>query len=390
MQAALGENGHVLEELYAGLQEYGECGYCGTLPADKPEDKSEDKKACKNCGELIEIGRKLLKTNKIFFTTDKLSHFNEMIRISEKDDKEFGYLTEYIPGNPLMSLPYTAPLKNNNDLCTFGDIAENAEGDKKLAMFKADIDNLGLIFTSSWGEGAENKISFSRYAQLSRHLHYFFSGFIAGFISDNPDHPEYNENIYTVFSGGDDLCIIGAWDTIMRFAADFRKNFSAFTNNNPSVTLSGGIAMFSPSLPVRSAAAMAEEALEKAKDRKDEKKTVKNGISVFGVTLSWEEYEESLEDAKKIVQYMDNKQVSSAVVYKMIDFANRAQMVRKGSLRNMVWMSNYRYTLARNIKPEHKDALKFFHKFSVSPEVMEKSRIAVSYALYINRKGKEE
>jgi len=395
MQAVLGKHGYVLEDLYAGLHEYGECDYCGTLPAVIKLEE-EKKKICENCDELITIGGKLLKANKkankIILKTEELSSFHEMILIPEKGDKEyeeFGYMTEYKPGCPLISLPYAAPFKNENVLCTFQDIADKAKGDKKLAMFKADIDNLGLIFTSSFGD----RISFSRYAQLSRHLHYFFSGFIADFISDNPDHPEYGKNIYTVFSGGDDLCIIGAWDTIMRFAADFRKNFSAFTNNNPSVTLSGGIAMFSPRLPVRSAAAMAEEALEKAKDRKekkDEKKIVKNGISVFGVTVSWDEYEESLKDAKKIVQYMDDKQVSSAVVYKMIDFANRAQMVRNGSLRDMVWMSNYRYTVARNIKPEYKDALEFFHKFSVCPEVMEKSRIAVSYALYRNRKGKEE
>jgi len=316
-----------------------------------------------------------------------------MIRITEKDDKDFGYLTEYAPGNPLISLPYAAPFKKDkNDLCDFEDIADragdNGKGDKKLAMFKADVDNLGLIFTSSWGEGKDNKISLSRYAQLSRHLHYFFSAFIADFISNNPDHPEYKENIYTVFSGGDDLCIIGAWNTIMHFAADFRKSFSKFTNDNPSVTLSGGIAMFSPSLPVRSAEAMAEKALKNVKERKE-----KNGISVFGVTLNWKEYDESLEDAKAIANFMnekdDIKKVSSALVYKMIDFANRAQRKIK-SHRDMVWMSNYRYTMARNIKPENKEAIVLFDKFGVDPEAMKKSRVAASYALYINRGNKED
>ena len=391
MQAVIRKHGPVLEELYNDLQKNGIiCTCCETLAACP-----DDKKMCKNCRDLLKKGGQLIRVNKIVLKTGTLTPFSEMVSLLRKDDQQFGYLTEYSAGYPLMFLPYTAPLKENGSLRTFEDIAKGEKGDKgdnKLAMFRANIDNLGFVFTSScsWGEGAENKISFSRYAQLSRHLHYFFSAFLAGFISDNSDHPEYGKNIYTVFSGGDDLCVIGAWDTIMRFAADFRKNFSAFTNNNPSVTLSGGIALFGPRLPVRSAAAMAEEALEKAKDRKDEKKTVKNGISIFGVTVSWAEYEKSLEDAETIEKFIKNKEVSSAVVYKMIDFANRAQMVKNGSLRDMVWMSNYRYTLARNIKPENKKALKFFHKFGVTPEVMEKSRIAVSYALYRNRKGKEE
>jgi CRISPR-associated protein Csm1 len=208
-----------------------------------------------------------------------------------------------------------------------------------------------------------------------------------------------------VFSGGDDLCIIGAWDKIMHFAADFRENFSKFTNYNPSVTLSGGIAMFSPSLPVRSAAAMAEDALHDAKNRKKEDKNedeaedddpLKDGISAFGVTASWKDYGESLINAKEIVGYMEEKQgkkpvVSSAVVYKMIDFANRAQSAKKGNMRDMVWRSNYRYIISRNIDPEEKEALKFFLEFGAgSDDIMINSRIAVSYALYANRKVKEE
>jgi len=183
---------------------------------------------------------------------------------------------------------------------------------------------------------------------------------------------------------------LGAFDAVMYFAADFKKEFSAFTNNNPSVTISGGITLSGPGLPVRSIAAMAEEALGQAKNRKDEKtdKIVKNGVSVFGVTVSWEEYDQCLEDAETIIKYMEDEKVSSSVIYKMIDFANRAQKGKKKNLRDLLWMSNYRYVITRNIK--HKDVIEYFHKFGVSPDVMEKSRIAVSYALYYKRKGKEE
>jgi len=392
MQAALREHGHVLEERYADFKDSVECGYCGTLPGVLEPEEKKKKYRCENCDKLIDIGGDLLKANKkenkIILKTDKLAPFHEMVRVLEENDEGFGYLTAYKSGFPIMPLPYTAPFKNENELCDFEDIAQKAEGDKKLAMFKADIDNLGYIFSSAWGE---NGVSFSRYAQLSRQLHYFFSAFISYYINKH-----YKDTIYTVFSGGDDLCVVGAWDAVMRFASDFRKEFSKFTNNNPSVTLSGGIALFSPGLPVRSARAMAEEALDEAKDRKENDEPVKNGISVFGVTVSWEDYENSLKDAKEII----DKKVSSAVVYKMIDFAKRAGRVRNGStsekdmnwmrdLRDDLWKSNFWYNITRNIKFDDKKELKkvieFFKKFGKSPEEMEKSRIAVSYALYSNR-----
>jgi len=127
MQKVLEKEGHVLKEMYERLQKNGECKFCGTLPADKPADfESEDKKKmiCENCDELIKIGGKLLRADKIILKTGELSRFHEMVRLVEEDDKEFGYLTEYKAGSPLMSLPYAAPFKNKNELCNFNDIAK--------------------------------------------------------------------------------------------------------------------------------------------------------------------------------------------------------------------------------------------------------------------------
>jgi CRISPR-associated protein Csm1 len=251
-------------------------------------------------------------------------------------------------------------------------------------MFKADIDNLGLVFTSSMGEGKNNRMSFSRYAQLSRHLHYFFSAYYAQFVRNNP---EYNEKIYTVFSGGDDLCVLGAWDTVMRFAADFRKELDKFTNSNPSITLSGGIVLTSSSLPVRNIAEEAETALEEAKKRIVNGVLVKDGVSVFGVTVGWNEYKECLSDAKKIIQHLDSGKLTTGVVYKMIDFANRAKNVKEGKLRDLLWISNFKYMISRNIKDE--TVRTWFSGFGI-PGNIEKSRIAVSYALYARRNKKED
>jgi CRISPR-associated protein Csm1 len=392
MQAALAEDGAVLEGLYTNLRRNGECEYCGTLPNEKA-GKGKEENLCRSCADMAEIGGRLLHANgnKIILKTDSITTFGEMVTITDKNDHSFGYtINEYKAGLPLMFLPYTAPYKDNYNLLTFGEIADRAvsdditTGNKKLAMFKADVDNLGLIFNSSLGD----ELSLPNYAELSRRLHCFFSGFLAAFIRNNDD---FNRKIYTVFSGGDDVCVLGAWDTVMRFALEFRNAFATWTNNNPSVTLSGGIALAGPTLPVRNIAEEAEAALEEAKGRKNNVgDTIKNGISTFGVTVSWEDYAKSLEDAKQIIQYTEEGKVTSAVVYKMIDFANRAKRAGYGNLRDMLWMSNYRYIVIRNIKSDYKDAIQFFSAFGNSPDLMEKSRIAVSYALYTGRKGKEE
>ena len=70
----------------------------------------------------------------------------------------------------------------------------------------------------------------------------------------------------------------------------------------------------------------------------------------------------------------------------MIDLANRAKNVKQGNLRDLVWMSSFRY-MAQNIRD--KTDREWFIKFGATDSI-EKSRIAVSYALYKQRENKED
>jgi CRISPR-associated protein Csm1 len=202
----------------------------------------------------------------------------------------------------------------------------------------------------------------------------------------------YKERIYTVFSGGDDLCILGSWDTVLQFALDFRKALTKFTNNNPSVTISGGITLVNSKVPVKNIADEAEELLEKSKG-----KDGKNAITVFGTTVSWEEYEKCLEDGKYLQGQLESEKLSSGVIYKFLDFANRAEKTlgKKDNsgiadvselinMKDRIWKSNMIYVVTRNVKHDEKLKQKLLD-FGANPQSMVNSRIAVSYALYTQR-----
>lgn len=412
MQKVLKSKGFVLEKLYEKLQINGECPKCGVFPASNPEGNDEERQ-CKSCSKLIEIGGKLVKSAKVVLKCEKLCNFSDMVQLYEWDrDLKFYYsVNEYKAGQPLMNLPYVAPkfeyfsedeksslalvgqrnvIIEDSDLLTFEEISNLSFGNKKLAMFKADIDNLGLVFSQSFG----GRLSFSRYADLSHQLHYFFSSFYAWFVNNHTDRSgmPYKNRIYTVFSGGDDLCILGSWDAVMQFALDFQKELCKFTNNNPSVTISGGIALVNSKLPVRNIAEEAESLLNASKG-----KDGKNAITVFGTTVSWSEYEQCLKDGKFLDKMLKDNKVSTGVVYKFIDFANRAERTlgtKNGiadvselvnlNTKDRIWKSNMIYILARNVTD--KGLYEKLKGFGANAESMIKSRIAVSYALYMNRK----
>ena len=394
MQKALQKNGAVLHDFYEHLQKNGECPKCGVFAA------KEEGGECENCTALTEIGAKLVKSSWIKYDAEKLKPFgnNKMISIEkERAGKCFSSINDFVPGASVVHLPYSAPRNEDGTLLSFAQIAEKSTGNKKLAMFKADVDNLGLVFSSSLGE----RTSFSRYADMSHKLHYFFSAYYTHFLDTfsckmkSGDGSEkdvrYADVLYTVFSGGDDLCVIGAWDAVIQFARDFQKQFAVLTNNNPSLTLSAGIELASASTPVAMIADNAEAALEKSKDRKENGKTVKNAVTVFGTTVGWSDFSQEIENGMRLQSYLEREILSTGVVYKMLDFARRAERVQKGdvkdllNMRNRTWKSNFKYAAVRNIKD--KAALDWFLHFGTSPEEMIKSRIAVSYALYTQRKN---
>ena len=82
--------------------------------------------------------------------------------------------------------------------------------------------------------------------------------------------------------------------------------------------------------------------------------------------------------------------LSVGPVYKMLEFADRAEQIQKGNIKeilsqskNALWKSNLIYTVERNVKNEK--AKNILLGFGTDPLSMVKSRIAVTYSLYTQR-----
>jgi len=244
-------------------------------------------------------------------------------------------------------------------------------GQPMLACLKADLDRLGLLFS----EGIEGRdIAFARLASLSRFLDLFFKGHLTYRMEV---HGSAYRHVYTVFSGGDDLMLIGPWPVMFRLAADLRGWLDAFTGGNPAVTLSAGLALAHPKTPPSHMARAAEEALERAK------KAGRNRVTVLGRVLSWEALKEGLAVGDRLVAMLDREEHDSggvrllrSFVYRLLRHARSAERVAecaarvsakvgKGepsangrtagrseelSIADLTWRSHYTYDLYRNVE----------------------------------------
>ena len=205
------------------------------------------------------------------------------------------------------------------------------EKDPKLAIFKADVDNLGLIFKKGIKE-----MSISRYSHLSFMLDAFFA-------LEGSKTAESN-NIYLLFAGGDDLSAIGRYDEILKFAEEIEEKFKEWCGFNPALSLSGGVAIADVKFPVRRLVHYGEEELSKSKTRE------KNKITMFDISMPWDKFREQIKLACKLEEYRKNKWIAGGFSHFLIELYEKSPDGR-GYPREIVHPRPYlEYYLKRNFR----------------------------------------
>jgi len=312
-------------------------------------------------------------------------------------------------------------------LQTFGCIsAASAEwpdgtlGTQFLGVLRADVDNLGKLFSEGIGEVK----SLSRLATLSRMTDLFFSGWVNETLKSPPDDRRY-DRIYTVYAGGDDLCLVGPWDVIVDFARHLASEFERYVAGNPNVTLSAAITVTKPKFPIATSARNVGELLKAAKN------AGRNRFNLFGVIARWrdlpdwvdldDDLKDRLEEQRKHAmlllddlwpwaELLDEElccwreakparyPVSTGFAHRLLSYAEMARMWEQEeriSAEDMMYLARLAYDLGRNVVKS--DAVLEETKRSLSrltqlanKEVMASMRLPITYALYRNRERSRE
>lgn len=148
---------------------------------------------------------------------------------------------------------------------------------------------------------------------MSRMLEAFFSGYLNQMLEKD----DYS-NVYTVFSGGDDLFLIGPWDGMPRLALAIHDAFREFAAHNPCVTLSAAVILFDHKEHVAYMAERSEEQLECAKNQRLEmvypERTGRNSIVFMNDLFSWEDYRIQLNRMEMMKELILRKQIDTGIL----------------------------------------------------------------------------
>lgn len=291
-----------------------------------------------------------------------------------------------------------SPYLHPGEVFDFANIAELlTTGAHFLGVLKMDIDNLGMLFN----RGLEPR-TLVRVSALSRSLELFFCGWLNQICEDltnewkakpeNADKKDWTDSLfYIVYSGGDDLLIVGPWDQMISLAQRIREDFDAFTGHNPSVTLSGGAVLVKPHFPVHRFAPLADEELKKSKEPVSGalhyKRFSKDRFTIFQQTVPWHssDNEVSLDDlmkfADELVKQIEARQIPKSLLYFLLRLYD--QHIAPGeSLKSLVWIPKFSYAVARRVADENlgRDLV------NTAQRLIDRIRIPISYVSLKTRK----
>lgn len=336
----------------------GECHMCG-----KPDILEDDK--CSRCKEDEEKGRMLVKGNFIAYEKDSVIPVFKVIEtLAKKHDKKAVRLTAVNPEvfKDLRGLEQNlCPLsikfmanyvpKEDDQPMDFADIAkktksfkrknaadsgekEENEGIELLGVLKADVDDLGKIF--SLGIGGD-RLTITRLTSLSRFIDLFFSGYIETLV-----RKEY-ENCYCVYAGGDDLLIAGPWDVMIDLSQRISEDFGRFACGRDDIHLSAGLAFVKPTYPVLNAVDLADRQLKAAKNNG------KDSISIWDHPLKWEEFGKIKPFFEKLAELLHSGKISTGFVYNLLLFGRmNREYELDGKKDRLRWKPLLAYQLGRH------------------------------------------
>lgn len=174
-----------------------------------------------------------------------------------------------------------------------------AKGIDRLGVLRMDVDDLGTLFSQGFGESA----GLAQTAALSFALSYYFEGWV-GYLAEQASNGR--DVVYSIYSGGDDLFMVGAWDVLPHLAYSITQDLSRYAAHNPNVHASAGITLHGSKYPLYQAAREAEAALERAKSYHQGQQR-KNAFTFLGRTRPWGDYPTVYEEFQFLKRLRDEK-----------------------------------------------------------------------------------
>jgi len=391
-----------------------ECKICGIT------ENLNSNGFCEWCDHFRTISNSILKDNLIMITTTKpisrkegltLPSFNyekvHLYFLQENDARSqladsTQVLRVYSKNNPFTGVSYSTRVfvGDYNSSPLLDQMAKSHEGIQRISVFRGDVDNLGYTMLAGYERQSQNVeeryrfVTLSRIAGLSRQLSLFFKYYVNQILA----HPSKNHltntpiskrDVMIVYSGGDDIFLIGQWQDTLEAALDIQESFFAFTGG--ALTLSGGLGIFDVKHPV-AVSSLEVASMEKTSKNQPEKNSLTLFKSSTEHTYGWEPFQSKvLSEKVTLLQTFFAKDQDStrgnAFLYGLLDLLREANQT--------INIARCAYKLTRlapkenapyQIKEQYKQFSQNIMKWIRTPEERRQFITAATIYVYLQRR----
>ncbi|MEM9824330.1 MAG: hypothetical protein AAF985_24810, partial [Bacteroidota bacterium] len=292
-----------------------------------------------------------------------------------------------------------APNYKRGDQKTFNHLAISLKANKgnevaakagrfyRRGVLRMDVDGLGWQFSEGIKKKNYQFYNLPTYAALSRNLDTFFVGFLNTIWKNGEWSSQFSENSKTnsdsqnppakttsqlkhlsqiIYSGGDDLFIVGRWDACLYFAKQINHYFKKWTGQDqlekeqkPRLSISGGLAMLTAKFPIIKGAEFAADAEKAAKDYKIGQ-LEKNAFTLWK-PLNWDWEYPQVEVLKNRIEHFMQLDKYRSIFHRILSFYKLKTVLEEEEQRNkstaqtngkstLRWKWLLAYNLSRSIQ----------------------------------------
>ena len=308
------------------------CQVCGEFPGFRNVHEDEEDRVvrhCRSCLDARTIGANLT--------------LRQWLRAGQGSIRALGVAFDLLPARQAQAWRvgrWIPRAKASNLPLTFQDLSRHSRGDPRLAVLKADVDDMGVRV----GKIAAGDPSCGELRAFSRTLHRFFAERMQDAMAQR------RRLIYTLYSGGDDLLLIAPWQVMLDFASELVHQFQQGpAREYGPLTLSAGITLTPYRVPIRHAVERAEVLLDAAKGHPG-----KNRCAALGTSWSWDRHAPIVGHGKRIADAVESDAIPRALLHRLLQLAE-GSTEQERQPRAARWA----YQISRNVPRVGERAAKF-------------------------------
>ena len=277
---------------------------------------------------------------------------------------------------------YVSDYAASNELA---ELARESEGIRRIGVCRMDVDDLGAAFVSGFEDktaATDDKrrhyVTISRTAAFSRQMSLFFKLHLNALLDGSFGNRDALA-VAVVYSGGDDVFLVGAWNDVLEAARRVKGALEAYSCG--ALTISGGVGLFEVRYPIRLAA-------EETAAMEDEAKRLpgKNALSLFaagsGSVYGWDAFEREVMGGKLAELerfFKDNKtERGTAFLYNILALLRET----RDDPQHKLPLARLAYLLAR-LSPKNDSSYQKFAQRMMDWATREKDRAELMTALYL-------